>query len=51
MKLIVLAWTADCEESNKQAMEQIIQLSANGEIAEHLKYLRPFPEAVHLAKC
>lgn len=51
VKLLVLGWTADCEENNKQAMEKLIKLSANGEIAEHLKFLRPLPEAVHLAKC
>ena len=51
MKLLVLVWTADCEENNKQAMEKLITLSANGEMADHLKYLRPLPEAVHLAKC
>ena len=51
VKLLVLVWTADCEESNKQAMEKIISLSKKGEIEEKLKYLRPLPESVHLAKC
>lgn len=51
MKLLVLVWTADCEENNKQAMEKLITLSASGEMADHLKYLQPLPEAVHLAKC
>lgn len=51
MKLIALVWTADCEESNRQAMEKIITLSEKGEIGEKLKYLRPLPESVHLAKC
>ena len=51
MKLLVLVWTADCEGNNKQAMEKLITLSANGEMADHLKNLRPLPEAVHLAKC
>ncbi|PFX25173.1 hypothetical protein AWC38_SpisGene10213 [Stylophora pistillata] len=52
MKLLVLVWTADCEENNKQAMEKlpVVTLSSNGEIADHLRYLRPLPEAVHLAK-
>ena len=51
VKLLVLVWTADCEESNKQAMEKLITLSANGEMADHLKYFWPLPEEVHLAKC
>lgn len=32
-------------------MEKLITLSASGEMADHLKYLQPLPEAVHLAKC
>ena len=54
MKLLVLLWAADCEESNKQAMEQIIKLSSEeteDQIKEHIKFLKPIPEAVHLGKC
>ena len=54
MKLLVLLWTADCEESNKQAMEQITKLSTEeteDEIKEQVKFLKPIPEAVHLGKC
>lgn len=50
MKLLVLLWTADCEESNKQAMEQIAKLTED-EIKEQVKFLKPIPEAVHLSKC
>ena len=54
MKLLVLLWTADCEESNKQAMEHITKLSnegTNDQIKEQVKFLKPIPEAVHLGKC
>jgi len=54
VKLLVLLWTADCEESNKQAMEQIAKLSTEeteDEIKEQVKFLKPIPEAVHLGKC
>ena len=54
MKLLVLLWTADCEENNKQAMEQIIKLSneeTDHQIKEQVKFLKPIPEAVHLGKC
>ena len=54
MKLLVLLWTADCEESNKQAMEQIAKLSkeeADDQMKEQMKFLKPIPEAVHLGKC
>ena len=54
VKLLVLLWAADCEESNKQAMEQIIKLSTEeteDQIKEHIKFLKPIPEAVHLGKC
>lgn len=54
MKLLVLLWTADCEESNKQAMEHITKLSNEGtddQIKEQVKFLKPIPEAVHLGKC
>ena len=51
MKLLAPVWTVDCEESNKQAMEKIVTLSEKGEIREKLKYLRPLPESLHLAKC
>jgi hypothetical protein len=48
VKLHVLVWTADCEESNKQAMENIISVSQDGALGNDLKYLNPFPETVHL---
>lgn len=54
MKLLVLLWTADCEESNKQAMEQIAKLSkeeTDDQMKEQMKFLKPIPEAVHLGKC
>lgn len=51
VKLLVLLWTADCEEINKQAMEQIAKLSTEDEIKEQVKFLKPIPEAVHLGKC
>ena len=54
VKLLVLLWTADCKESNKQAMEQTAKLSTEeteNEIKEQVKFLKPIPEAVHLGKC
>ena len=55
VKLLVLLWTADCEESNKQAMELITKLSTDetdrDRIKEQAKFLKPIPEAVHLGKC
>ena len=54
VKLLVLLWTADCDENNKQAMEQIIKLSndeTDHHIKEQMKFSKPIPEAVHLGKC
>ena len=51
MKQLVLVWTADCKESNKQAMGKILSLSQDSELGTDLKYLSPVPEAVHLGKC
>ena len=54
MELLVLLWTADCEESSRQAMEQIAKLSTEETedgIKEQVKFLKPIPEAVQLGKC
>ena len=51
MKLIVLVWSADCEESNKQAMLQLLQEKRDGALAQELQFLVPMPEATHVAKC
>ena len=53
MELLVLLWTADCEESSRQAMEQIAKLSTEETedgIKEQVKFLKPIPEAVQLGK-
>jgi len=51
VKLIVLVWLADCEESNKQAMLQLLQEKRDGALAQELQFLLPMPEATHVAKC
>lgn len=51
VKLIVLVWLADCEESNKQAMLQLLQAKRDGALAQELQFLLPMPEATHVAKC
>ena len=51
MKLLVLAWSADCEENNKQAMLKLIQEKTGGTLPPKLHFLLPIPEATHVAKC
>ena len=51
VKLLVLAWSADCEENNKQAMLKLIQEKTGGTLPPKLHFLLPIPEATHVAKC
>ena len=51
VKLLVLAWSADCEENNKQAMLKLVQEKTGGKLPPELQFIFPMPEATHVAKC
>lgn len=51
VKLVIFVWSADCEESNKQAMLKLVQEKTDGTLPQELQFLFPMPEATHVAKC
>ncbi len=51
VSLFIPVWTADCEESNKQAMVKLLEMKEKGTATAELQLLVPLPEATHVAKC
>jgi hypothetical protein len=44
-------WSADCEESNKQAMLKLAQMKKDSTLSSQLQFLLPIAEATHVGKC
>ena len=50
ISLFIPVCTADYKESNKQAMQRLIEVKKNGTVSAELQFLLPLSEATHVAK-